>query len=160
MFFVCHSKLKWKQDCVWCQQKRMANADVQVFYSKRTTASSRGNVRKSPQFLVWIQRQPHGTEWEMFRCTRYSIFFYCFMSNVLSVELMHNRCRINLWRLMLLLYTKILHKHIQRDLYSGFNCFHFHFPSTTQPQVSDSSHWAGRESFLSAGVTCKPNGPD
>lgn len=32
MFFVCHSKLKWKQDCVWCQQKRMSNADVEVFF--------------------------------------------------------------------------------------------------------------------------------
>lgn len=32
MFFVCHSKLKWKQDSVWCQQKRMSNADVEVFF--------------------------------------------------------------------------------------------------------------------------------
>lgn len=30
--FVCHSKLKWKQDSVWCQQKRMSNADVEVFF--------------------------------------------------------------------------------------------------------------------------------
>lgn len=32
MFFVCHSKLKWKQDSVWCQQKRMSNADVEDFF--------------------------------------------------------------------------------------------------------------------------------
>lgn len=60
MFFVCHSKLKWKQDCVWCQQKRMSNADVEVFFlilhlncCFSVAPSSRGNVRKNLLLLCF-----------------------------------------------------------------------------------------------------------
>lgn len=76
MFFVCHSKLEWKQESVWCQQRRMSNADVEVFYFNTllelnfsVAPSSRGNGSHKERCgkCNWLH------------CTRYLILFFCYM---------------------------------------------------------------------------------
>lgn len=93
MFSVCHSKLTWKQESVWCQHRRMSNADVEVFnFNARTSLW----LRPSEELLLCLgsHKERHG-EYNWFHCTRFSIFFYCFMYKVLTGGLTRNRCRIN-----------------------------------------------------------------
>ena len=114
MFFMCHNKLKWKQDCVWCQHKRMSNADVRSIFlfffflffflilclnCCLWLRSSRGNIRKNLLFLCILTGGSHNEEcgkYKLFHCTRSSIFLLLFhvQKNVLSVGLTWNRCRI------------------------------------------------------------------
>ena len=113
MFFMCHNKLKWKQDCVWCQHKRMSNADVRsiflfffflffiILYLNCCLwlRPSWGNVRKNLLFLCFLTSGSHNEQcgkYKLFHCTRSSIFLLLFhvQKNVLSVGVTRNRCRI------------------------------------------------------------------
>lgn len=89
MFFVCHSKLKWKQDSVRCQQKRMSNADVEVFFFNTLlellllcgSVLQRKCLEKSTVALFSTNggHKERCGKYNWFHCTRYTIFFYCFM---------------------------------------------------------------------------------
>ena len=88
MFFVCHSKLKWKQESVWCQQKRMSNADAEVFFNTVLellllcgSVLQRKCLEKSTVALFSTNggHKERCGKYDWLHCTRYTILFYCFM---------------------------------------------------------------------------------
>lgn len=131
MFFVCHSKLKWKQDSVWCQQKRMSNADAEVFFlilclncCFSAAPSSRGNVWKNLlllcfQPMVATRNGVVNITGFTIQDTRFSSTVSCPPKKVLSVGLMQNRCRINSWRMTSVFFfffcSHCIHKYYRVD---------------------------------------------
>lgn len=126
--------------------------------------SSRGNVRKNLLFLCF---QPMAaTRNGVVNVTGFTVQDTRFCSTVsckkkkkkkvLSVRLMLNRCRINPWRETSVFCSHCIWKYyrtskrLQKDIYSGCNCWYFIFSAQTKPQVLIliSSHlslvWVGK----------------
>lgn len=140
MFFVCHSKLKWKQDRLVSTEKNVKCRCISIFLILclncffSVAPSSRGNVWKNLlllcfQPLVATRNGVVNITGFTVQDTRFSSTVSCPKKSIVcctnSEQMQDKSLKRDFCFFAPTVYTnmteQMLHKHIQKNLFSGFN---------------------------------------